>query len=339
MGEMTNHVVSSRRAFLGTAGAGGVGALAGCMSDLMGGNDTVRVGENRGNGIQSAEVLIAEEMGYDEEEGVKFETQTYGIGVDIMQGVAAGEIDYGIDGAHWAFLATAGAGGDICLPSQNWSFEPTSFVTPEGIQDFSDLQGKSIARIEGSVFDYLTASLLEEQDGISIDDVNLVNMSSGSDMLAALLQGEIAGAWLWTRFLWEAIEEEDGYHELVEGPAVESETIDSWGVLTMNHSWAQENTDRAASALKATQKAVDYINNETEDAAEIVANSWDLEKEEVLRTAESVGHYVGLPADNIEHMREMKNWGVEAGYIEEFNLDDAVYTEPGKKAFPDLIEL
>lgn len=336
--------LQTRRTFIKAATAsGGAAALAGCVGEyrIFGSDeDAVRVGENRGNGIQSAEILLAQEFGWDEEEGVEFDTQTYGIGVDIMQGIAAGEIHYGIDGASWAFLVTASRGGDIFVPSQNWTFEPISFITPDHITEWSDLEGQTIAQIEGSIMDYLLYSQLEEQEGISVDDVEIVNIGAASDQVAALSRGEIQGAWLWTRFMWQLLEEEEGFHALVEGPEVAPETIQSWGVLTMSRSWAEDNLETAASALRVTERAIDFINEETEEAAEIIAEEWDTNAEEELRTVESgIDHYVGLYADHFDHWREMKQWGAENGHMDDFDLDEFIYTEPAEEAFPDKVEM
>lgn len=328
-----NNQFSNRRTLLKSAGVGSAVALAGCLGSLPSGGQgltTVHVGENRGNGIQSATAMIAEQKGWAEEKGIKFKPKTYGIGIDIMRGIAAQEVDFGVDGASWAFINTASKGQDIAFPSQLWTFDPMALITPKDIQEPKDLEGERVGRIEGSIMDYITFTFFDNND-IAEEDVELVNMNSASDQLAALQNGDIKGAWLWTRFMEEALKVEN-LHDLTYVDFVTPLTVDSWGVYTMRKSWAENNKDTAAKCLELVDRATDWLENNVEASAELVADEWDLPQDEVERTNRMLEHYTGIYGEHVDHFKSMHQFGVERGLMDDFDLDDHVLYDVAERA-------
>jgi ABC-type nitrate/sulfonate/bicarbonate transport system substrate-binding protein len=156
-------------------------------------------------------------------------------------------------------------------------------------------------------------------------------MNAASDELAALKTGDISGAWLWTRFMDEA-RNNPNLHALVNGPQVAPLTVKSWGVYTMRNNWAKENVDTAAKCLELVNQATNWLENNEEQSAELVANEWDLPKNEVLRTSRMVDHYSGIYEKYVDHFKTLHQFGMEHDIMPDFTIEDYILREPAKRA-------
>lgn len=329
---------NSRRRFLQATAAGGIGALAGCIGGQQNNSEltTVQIGETPSSGALSSEALVASKKGFDEEFGVKFKRQQYGLGIHIMEDLAAQKLHIASDGASWAFLVTASQ-GDVGLLSHNYSWlGGVGFVTQNDIKDGSDLKGKKIATVKGSIWDFMLSRVLQQFD-LSTDDVNIVGMNSGSDMLAALNGGSVDAAWLWLQFLSKA-KNMDGIKMFAEGFELAPKTMESWGVFTAQRTWAEENTDVVADALKAIQKAIEWEEQNKLEASELISNNYEVPQKAALDTLGNIDLFMGLQSKYINHYQSMMDFGRERDSFPGFDMKTGVVEEPITQAFPDKVD-
>lgn len=279
--------------------------------------------------------MVATEKGFDEEFGVKFNRNQYGLGIHIMEDLASQRLHLAVDGASWAFLVTASK-GDVGLLSHNYSWlGGVGFVTQNNIKKGEDLKGKKIATVKGSIWDFMISRVLQKFD-LSTDEVNVVNMSSGSDMLAALQGGSIDGAWMWLQFL-EKSKQIDNIRVFAEGFELAPLTMRSWGVFTTRRSWADNNTEPLANALRAINKAIEWEQQNKLEAAELISENYEVPTKAALDTLGNLDLFMGLDSKFVDHYQTMMDFGTERDFFEGFDMAEGVVEEPLKEAFPDKV--
>ncbi len=283
---------------------------------------------------------VAEELGYFEEEGVDIQLRISALGVESMDQIIAQEVDLG-NGAHWALVnrmsqPNIGLGGFIL----DWSVPVLLMVAPE-IEELSDLEGKNIATINGSVWDWFIFKTLEAA-GLTETDVNLLNFSSPVDYLGAAVRGDIDAGWFWEANLIKAKEalEPMGWIELVgRGDIASDASIKGHGPLPISLKAATEKPEALAGALIAYQRASDWISENPEEAVEMASRLMGMAVEDAEAILPYLNYYVGFPKEYVDLMKNMKVFALEKGYIEEekdYDFDEKVMLEPMKLAFPDM---
>lgn len=149
-----------------------------------------------------APFFLAEEKGYFEDAGVDVELVAKGgSSGETYQQVSTGNITAG--GATWGaglFNATkSGASISVIasvsrIPESGPNPSPLLASDASGITDAADLKGKKIGIPGDGGFGIYSVALALESVGLSIADVELVNLSPG-DIPAALANGSVEASW------------------------------------------------------------------------------------------------------------------------------------------------
>ncbi|GGM51017.1 ABC transporter substrate-binding protein [Microbacterium saperdae] len=149
-----------------------------------------------------APFFLAEEKGYFEDAGVDVELVAKGgSSGETYQQVSTGNITAG--GATWGaglFNATkSGASISVIasvsrIPESGPNPSPLLASDASGITDAADLKGKKIGIPGDGGFGIYSVALALESVGLSVEDVELVNLSPG-DIPAALANGSVEASW------------------------------------------------------------------------------------------------------------------------------------------------
>jgi NitT/TauT family transport system substrate-binding protein len=149
-----------------------------------------------------APFFLAEDKGYFEDAGVDVELiSKSGSSGETYQQVSTGNITAG--GATWGaglFNATkAGASLSVIasvsrIPEEGKNPSPILASEQSGITDAKDLEGKKIGIPGDGGFGIYSVYLALDSAGLSLDDVELVNLSPG-DIPAALANGSVDATW------------------------------------------------------------------------------------------------------------------------------------------------
>ncbi len=137
--------------------------------------------------------VVALEKGFYEEEGVELEITPGGPGVDGVASVAAGRAGIGQLSSSPSLMLARSAGIPVKAIAAGYQKHPFTYFSLEGdpIRNPQDMIGKTIATQPTA---FILARALLAKNGISEDDVNLVNM--GSDM-NQLMTGQAAAVTGW----------------------------------------------------------------------------------------------------------------------------------------------
>lgn len=283
-------------------------------------------------------IRAAKELGFFEEENLDVTINDYGMGIDTLDAILAGTAEMG-NCATYAFIIRAGKGDiGLCSFDVGWG-APIGLWAREDIKNYEDLEGKKIATVPGSVWDYTWYNALEK-GGLTKEDVEMVSFASGVDYLAAAKTGDVDAGIFWDKLYLTAEEtlKPDGWHVLADfidvlGPEVKAE----WSLIPVKASWAKENPDVVARALRAVRRGSEWANLNPMEAAKLAEKTLGVPAEEAYWIIASNHHYVGISDGYIEKLKEIYDWTVEQEIIEEFDLDSKIITEPLMKLDPNLV--
>ncbi len=256
--------------------------LCACVGDDAADKETITVAYQYG--LSYAPLTIMQEQGLLEKnyEGeLEVEWVNLNSGSAINEGFASGDIDVAAMGVA-PFITGATKG----IPYKMYgtiSAQPHKLMSnQESIQSLSDITAEnkiSVVNI-GSIQHILLAMLAEKElgDAHALDE-NLVAMSH-PDGMSALVAGSVDCQLTTSPYI---------YQELATGNIHEVQGLNEvWAdgnafiVGLISDELATENPELYEAVVAATQEAMDYINNNQEEAAEILAEKQDVKPEEIL---------------------------------------------------------
>jgi len=290
--------------------------------------------------VNSIPQLAARELGYFEDEGVDIELRVFGMGAECMDQIIAKEADLGI-GAHWALALrmtqpNLGLGGELI----DWNDVRSEFWVSKDISEVSDLKGKAVATMEGTVWDYVVTKTLEV-GGLTRDDVRPSNFSIASDYLSAAVKGDISAGW-WEAQNLEKVEEvlePLGWHSLGTTNEIVPDLLKGFIILPMSIEAANEKPEALVGALKAYQRGVDWVNANPEEAGKLAEDLMGIDAKDAEFLIKQRRFETRFSGDIVDLIRGMKEFALEQGYIsEDYNLDEKILSEPMKLAFPEKVD-
>lgn len=234
-----------------------------------------------------APFFVAEELGYFDEAGLDVELiSKSGSSGETYQQVSTGSITAG--GATWGaglFNATkAGASISVIasvsrVPESGPNPAPLIAAADSGVETVADLKGHKVGVPGVGGFGIYSVHLALEQAGLTIDDVELVNLSPG-DIPAALSNGSVSASWT-IEPLSSAIIDQDLGYELTD---ISYQAGVELGALVFNSAYIEEHPDAVIAFTAAYLRA----------AAMLEAGGWDDPE-----IQEIIAEYTDLPVENL----------------------------------------
>lgn len=249
-----------------------------------------------------APFFLAEEKGYFEDAGLDVELiSKSGSSGETYQQVSTGSITAG--GATWGaglFNATK-AGASLAViasvskvPTEGKNPAPLMASAESGVTDAKQLKGKKIGTPGEGGFGIYSIHLALEQVGLSLDDVELVNLSPG-DIPPAMANGSVDASWT-IEPISSAITEQKLGSELLD---VSYHGGVELGALVFNSEYVEKYPEAVTAFTAAYLRAVTELDEGGwDDAAtqEIIAEYTDLP----VSTLKSIGLTIQDPAGEID---------------------------------------
>lgn len=240
--------------------------------DNEGGTATLTIAKQ--HGMAYAPLLVMEEQGLIEKNydgDVNIEWSTLNSGSAITEGFASGNIDFGAMGVAPAVIATTTEGMPVKICS-NMSAQPHKLMTSNpDIKTLEDVGSKQIALVNINSIQHILLAMAADQqlgDAHALDN-NIVAMAH-PDGMSSLLSGSVELQLTTSPYTFK--EEAEGMAE-VDAIAPVWPEGNSF-ILALASTELQENNPALYDAVVAAlAEAIDWINNNKEEAAELLCEN------------------------------------------------------------------
>jgi NitT/TauT family transport system substrate-binding protein len=277
------------------------------------------------NKVDYEPFIVAEELGYFEEEDLNVTTLVVSGGIQSAEAIMTGAADVGAmgDAPATQLLDKNTDAMIVCRYSGGEGMH--RYIAQEDILTPKDLEGKKVGIQMGSS---THGSFMQWADanGISMSDVTLVPMNP-ADMPSAMETGQIdamAGSEPWPTNVEKVCGEK--VHEI----GTSKDLGNTFPMLMMASGKAvDEKPEAIKAAVRAIERAVDYINLNYEESAAICANHTGLTMQEQMRCMDSLFFEVGFDQSDLESLNQT------AGFLLENDKISAIPDFAGKLVTED----
>lgn len=236
----------------------------------------------------SGQQIIAKEKGYFEEEGLDVDLELLTDPSISTTMIASGEAQF-YSASQYQNINLVDKGTDVCVIAPVVNAGNTQVVVGGPnleITSAKDLEGKKMGYTDGAGVIIAVRNMCDDL-GVDFDSIQLVNLQA-ADMLASLEKGDIDFFAAWEP--WGLKAEEFGGKVLFTGTQSylpentgDVDYLDFIVCINANRDFYKSNPDACVAYVKAMMKATDYINNNMEDAAKIIAEQINLDADECYK--------------------------------------------------------
>lgn len=215
--------------------------------------------------IGYAPLYLADKKGFFDDHGADVEVQYFESKTDSKSALVAGRIQ-GMSTTVDTHVMSAAAGMNIeMILALDDSNGGDGLSAKKEIADIPSLAGHTVALDTSGGASYFWFQYLLQKYDMTLDDVQVVNMSSG-DAGAAFVAGEVDAAVTWEPWLSRAKETEDGT-VLIDSSETPGVIVDA---LAMDKDFAAQYPGTCKAITEAWYDALAYIESDPEDAYKIM---------------------------------------------------------------------
>lgn len=265
-----------------TAGAG----LTACSSDDDSGSATDSISMATQPWLGYGPWYIAQDQGYFADQDLDVNITSFNDDAQMTAAIGSGEVDVLNEATHSALREIEnGTEGYVTLVLDT-SMTADAILAGNGIDSVKDLKGKKIAFEEGSVSNLLLDHALSE-NGMSIDDITAVPMAP-SDAAVALQAKRVDAAVTYEPYITDTAGKDDSAKTLYTADAQPGLISDT---LFVSKKAMEEKPEAIQKLINAWGPAIDYYNQNTEDAQAIIAKNIGSDAESLKTAFEGVKFY------------------------------------------------
>lgn len=263
-------------------------------------DETADAGETTGDAMYDGKVLLgqaswigyaplylADKKGFFDDHGADVDVQFFESKTDSKSALAAGRIQ-GMSTTVDTHVMSAASGMDISIVlALDTSDGGDGLSALKDIPDIPSLKGHSVALDTSGGASYFWFQYLLQQEGMTLDDVQVVNMSSG-DAGAAFVAGEVDAAVTWEPWLSKAKETDNG-SVLIDSSETPGIIVDA---LAMDKDFAAEYPGTIKAIVEGWYDALAYMESDPDDAYKIMMEyTGDETPEDLQASMEEVKFY------------------------------------------------
>lgn len=211
--------------------------------------------------------LAVDDLGYFKEQGVDVEVKLFSNYSDGLNALISGGVDMFVPSLADIIPGYVNGGNIKVVMAQDFSAGADGVIAKSDIKDTKDLKGKNIG-IEFGGSDHLLLLKCLENAGLTTEDVNLINMSTG-DAANAFISGSLDAAAVWEPSLSMAQKETGGNILATSGDKEYEGLIPA--VLAVNGDSLKTKRNEMKSVMKAWYNARDAYENNFDEFAKAVS--------------------------------------------------------------------
>ncbi|HWR07548.1 aliphatic sulfonate ABC transporter substrate-binding protein [Sporomusa sp.] len=268
-------------------------------------------------------ILLAKAKGLYEEEfakdGVDIKYDLYLSGPPMIEAFAGGRADFAHTGDMPPVSARA-AGVDIKVISRA-GYTPAGnalLIRPDSpVKSVTDLKGKKIAVQVGSSAHHFLILLLQK-NGLSANDVNIVNLPA-SDHQAALETKNVDAIATWEP--WSSVLENAKAGKILEDSS--SGVKRYIGVFLARNDFAKQYPDYTERILKANEKAAAFMKTNPDEALELIAKESKLPVSAIARIVKTSDWDSKIIPEDIAALQQVKDFLKETKVLKkDFDINE-----------------
>lgn len=311
-----------------TGAPGSEAAEGGSKPAPIEGDNTVTLGA--GIDATYAQIFVAVDAGILADLGLDAQYQTFEAGGMSIEQAGAGTVDVGAAG-ELPGLAPFADGSPIRYVATGLTTGRSGGVgAAAGITEPSDLAGQRVAVLEGSTSE-LYQTLFFQEHGLE-GQVETVNVAP-PEMIPALQSGEVQALFVWEPWLTRLTETVDGASIPWRYGDDDVYTL-HWGYW-FNTDFIEQRGEVAERTLQGLSAASDWIAENPDEAAQIVADATQSEVADIQEQMADLDYEVRLSDEDVAHYRDnIIPFATEKGLVD---VDDpAAFID--EFMYPDLLE-
>lgn len=240
-----------------------------------------------------------------------------------VQAMAAGELDIAEGLGAAAAIVGIANGADITIIGAN-SRSPEAFavvVKNDGIKDISELKGKKVAGLRGSVVHQLFLELLHEE-GLSEKDVEFYPMTL-STAASSLIAGRVDAALLAGTEILRA--EKGGCRILSDGRG----HIAGLSLIVARRTFADENRPLVGKYLQEREKIRIKAAASLGDHMLLLKKETGLPEKEIINMLSKYDYYTGIRKKDVDELQKTAEYLKKENIIKHNpNMTDILWKEP-----------
>ncbi|MBR1866857.1 MAG: ABC transporter substrate-binding protein [Lachnospiraceae bacterium] len=278
--------------------------------------------------------ILAEENGYFEENGIESELVSFAYGIDTLNAIVLGEVQIGA-AYDYAAVTRLAQKSNLRLATSLIKNQPDAWwfeTTVEGATKIEDVKGKNVGYMEGTVWEYLWAKEFESA-GLTKEDFNMIPFSSNAEIITAYGAGSVDVAAGTTGVLTQL--------NAIDGRTTLNTTGDigqtSQAYVLADESFLTDQSDVFEGYLKALQESIDFIKENKEEAASIIADYLTLEKGDVASSLDEYVIELTFSQEDYDHVQDIADWAAENGVIEAIRIEDYTNSSAISAIYPDKV--
>lgn len=234
----------------------------------------------------SAQQIIADQLGYFEEEGVNVDFEFLQTGTDMNSLMAGGTAVICAEAQYQTTsLKSNGVDFTILSPLANCGGTQCVVAGPNtGITESSQLEGATIAMANGAGVNMAVKSMCKAT-GVDYDSIKWVYCDP-SEQLAALMNGDVDAMACWEPYCSQAVAQGgtllfNGVHSYLADCEGDVDWMSFYATLQCNDEFLKSNRDDVVAIMKALKRATDYINDNRDEAVKIISKEIETDEETV----------------------------------------------------------
>lgn len=245
-----------------------------------------------------------------EADGVKINWRVINSGAQQSQAMASGALDFSAVMNTASLLLAAGQGTPIAVATGVGHPKDIFAIVgrPGGATSVKDLKGKTVVGPKGTVLhQLLVAALIKE--GMSINDVDFVNMDPGAAM-TAVAAGKAEAGLLAANLIIQA--EEAGAKVITTCEGYVEPNL----VMTVRRDFAEKYPEAYARVVEVNREALAWIRANRDEALKIGAKEQGVTLEDAAKLYDWSGFYDTLTTDDIKGLEADQKFLIENGMME-----------------------
>jgi ABC-type nitrate/sulfonate/bicarbonate transport system substrate-binding protein len=229
-----------------------------------------------------AQIIIARDKGFFKEQDLDAEVKYFPTGGDLMSGFVGGSVQMGSAGLTPVTLLR-GRPYPVKVVAQisDISGAQQLIVHPE-IKQLSQLEGKKVALLRGTSPEALWNAIVRAHKEFDPSKVEVINMGA-TEMIQAFTLGDVDAVILWephatrARIVGKGKILISGTHTYLDDNTVDQRMVGDHSLLFASDAFVRDNAATVRSVLAALAKANDFIDNNKNEAVQLLAKEFELE--------------------------------------------------------------